>query len=417
MANDTAWEPRAEVLAARDVGRAVAVLGMVVGAAFLALEVLAMRRADARTAMRRADARTATTGAARARSVRAPCGCVRTQIELLAVTLTSLWVICNGAALWWPDWNQLGGTPVCNVYVNGVVTIAYVVMKQATYALLSERVRVVHKALAMESIHFKLLRATVYVSVFAGVPLIFWPLIFIYFRGIVVPEGVCLQYTTELFPVYLFLICDSLLSATLIFLFVAPIWNHVKKMESPRAAETQMTVARSGPKEHAGTNSLQAIMRMAWWNLALSSAMIAFTVFSLGYFVYGLWDVREKLQSGATLGATHIFVTILPEVDAIVNMVLVHAIITHWIPPAMRVKLRSLMARLHASSATGNTAVGVGVDHGHGHNPATTSGRVGADGGTFASPTSKAGVLTRQASGDAFASNNPTSAASQHNLA
>ena len=358
--------PRPDVLAARDAGIAVNFTGAIIATAFLVLEALSvLRKRKAAFAAARRDGRHARTPY---------CGgCAPTDAVLSAVTVLSLWVFCQSVALWWVDWNQVGGPAACNRFVNGAVPLSYLSVKQATYILLTERVRAVHNALAMNSLAFRAFRGVVYLTVWLGVPVMFWPFAFLFFGGHVMPEGICVEYSRELFPIYMFLACDLLLSVGLLFLFVAPVVGHVKRMEAlaRRPAAGAAAGAGAGTRTRAGTrastptttraaadaaasSSQRKVMRVAQRNLAISTVMILYTVFSMTMFVYELRDAPAILARGEELGATHITASIIPGSDVLVNLFLVHAILTKWIPPSWRAAWRRIRAHAsHSSSRNG----------------------------------------------------------------
>ena len=341
--------PRPDVLAARDAGIAVNFTGAIFATAFLVLETRSvLRKRKAAFAAARRHGRTPRCG-----------GLTSTDAVLSTVTALSLWLFCQSVAWWWLDWNQLGGPAACDRFINGAVPLAYLTVKQATYILLTERVRTVHKALAMNSLAFRAFRGVVYLTVWLGVPVVFWPFVFLYFGGSVTPEGICVQYSRELFPIYMFLACDLLLSASLLFLFVTPVVGHVKRMEAlarPAAAAESPTPTTTNSAADAAAPSLRAVMKVAEWNLAISTVMITYTVFSMTMFVYELRDAPAILARGEELGATHIAASIIPGSDVLVNLFLVHAILTSWIPPSWRMAWRRMMTVMtimtHVSRST-----------------------------------------------------------------
>ena len=176
--------PRPDVLAARDAGIAVNFTGAIFATAFLALETRSvLRKRKAAFAAARRHGRTPRCG-----------GLTSTDAVLSTVTALSLWLFCQSVAWWWLDWNPAA----CDRFISAI-PLAYLIVKQATYILLTERVRTVHKALAMNSLAFRAFRGVVYLTVWLGVPVVFWPFVFLYFGGSVTPEGICVQYSREFF--------------------------------------------------------------------------------------------------------------------------------------------------------------------------------------------------------------------------
>jgi len=307
-ANNGTAMPRPEVLAMRTYGRVASVFGCIVIGVLFFCGIFSFW--DKRQTLLRRDHRTPLYSA----------------LSLAAVSVMGFWVELNGAMLWWLDWN--GKAEACNNYMY-LVTMVYVVMKQFTYLFLFERLKIVHDALNMNMWYLRLVRWTVFLSSALLVGVIFYPLIFVFFRGFVIPEGPCIQYTTSPFPIILFAISDVGLSTLMLGLFIAPLTQHVKRLV----------------KMDETSKDRQMLMAVARRNLIVSSVMMAVTIAVLFFMVHSMLVVSTE-----GFGHLQLLHTVLAANDALVTVSLCHVLTVSWIPTFVS----KCFARVHGGTTSKN---------------------------------------------------------------
>lgn len=254
-------------------------------------------------------------------------------ISLTAVTITSFWVLLDGAMLWWLDWNSIAQD--CKNFMIPV-TFAYVIMKQCTYMYLFYRMKLVHVALNLKTGLVSVARWFVFLSVTVGVSAVFYPLIIIFFQGVVVKPGICVQYTTSLVPIVLFAVSDVGLSAIMLILFLFPLTKHAKLL--------------AGMDEP----SHKTLMQVAKRNLILSSIMMAVTVGVLFFMVYTMNMIFQD-PSSLQFGYKQTLHTVLAAFDALATVVLCHCISISWMPTKLKPFLIGCFSHEHHSNNMGTS--------------------------------------------------------------
>ena len=316
--NDTLPSMRTEILITQNFGRAISIIGAIVVGVLFLCEVLSMNERWA--TLRKKENRTTLYSA----------------LSLMAVTVMGFWVEINGAMLWWIDWTSIPN--VCNDYIY-TVTLVYVVMKQFTYLFLFERLKIVHKAMSLNVWYLRAIRWIVFLSATVGILVIFVPLILVFFRGTVILEGVCIQYSISLVPIILFAVCDVGLSSLMLALFVAPLTQHIQslnKTEEPSTLRSQL---------HG----------VAKRNLIISSMMMGITIASLLFMVYSISAIRAN-SATPHFAQEQMLHTIFAAIDGLANVVLCHVISVAWVPSQAKRIFKSYQGKKDSSAASGKVA-------------------------------------------------------------
>jgi hypothetical protein len=186
---------------------------------------------------------------------------------------------------------------------------------------LVERMKLVHNALNLNILVLRLMRWLVFLSATVGVTVIFFPLIILFFTGVVIQEGICVQYSSSIATIILFAVADFGLSSIMLALFVAPLTRHAHEVSE--VGRNKKKVARD------------TLMSVARRNLVISSVMMSFTVASLFFMVYSHVDM-ELESSSPIFGHVQVLHTIFAEIDAFVNVLMCHVITVAWLPSKMK---------------------------------------------------------------------------------
>jgi hypothetical protein len=235
-------------------------------------------------------------------------------LGLLAVTIAALFVSISGGLLWWYDWR--GFETQCTYFSQWAITIGYVMMKQFLYLFLFQRMYIVHSAIQFDHIIVKVLRIGCFFIIVVGIPVIFYPLILVFWRGFVLPEGVCVQYTINIVPIIMFAVCDAGLSIVLLVLFILPLTRHAI---------------------HRGTDESKktALLKVATRNLIYSSVIITSTLFMLVFMSVTEFNVVRdgtEAEKAASFTYLHVLHTQFAEIDLFLSVVCSHLISVSWIP-------------------------------------------------------------------------------------
>lgn len=108
------------------------------------------------------------------------------------------------------------------------IPTCWIICKQFVYLFLFERAVVVHKSVDL-SRPFIWFRNLVGLLIVFGVGIIFyWGSISLFEGLIYLPEGVCVMATKATYFIVMFVSCDLVLSAALLFLFIFPLVKHLQ---------------------------------------------------------------------------------------------------------------------------------------------------------------------------------------------
>lgn len=301
MNNKSTAYPRGNVIVARDFGLAITTIAVAVFVALLACQIVSFREKRLEY-QRSASMRYATW-------------------SFFLISISGIWMCIMCFLQWGPDWNTwnpLGCTPVALISV-----IFYMAVHQGAYLVLIARLKVIHDALHMNPTHIVAARWLIFLSATVGLPVMFWPFTGAFYRGFVLPEGVCVIYTTEIFTLYLFVACDFSLTAILLALFLGPVLTHAKYVE------------------FLNPTSAKKLRRVANLNLAVSAVMSTSTLISLVFSAWGLQSVRADDLTGTT-GYVQVLTTAVPVVDVLIVTFCVLVINSVWMPARLRKSLRRL---------------------------------------------------------------------------
>ena len=232
-----------------------------------------------------------------------------TLIAIFSLTTSALFVAICGGLLWWYDWTNF--RVQCVYFSQLGITVSYVFMKQVLYLFLFLKMKLVHDSTHFRNRLVKYTRGLVLFTIVFGIPVIFFPLIVVYFSGYVTQSGVCIQFTLEVAPIIAFAACDLALSVLMLSLFVLPLTSHATIVEAHRGKKNKLR-------------------RIAKKNLILSSVALSSTFFMLVFMTVAEVDLRQHREFHFTY--VHILHTIFAEIDLLVGAVVVHSLSSAWMP-------------------------------------------------------------------------------------
>lgn len=308
--------PRPDMVAAQVFGRVVSTFGITIITLIFVLEVFSFY--EKRTELIK-----------RARRRKMPYS----GFTLLGVTVTGFSVMVMATVLFWLDWT--GRSSDCDNFSKATY-ISYVFMKQFTYVFLFLRLKIVHDALKMDSLPVRAMRWTMILAATIGITAVYYPLIGLYFNGVVVPEGACVQFSHTPYVVMVFAITDLTLNLLLLGLFIMPLTRHVRSLD--QNMETQLL-----------------LKRIAKRNLIISSIMMISTIAMLFFMLQSMLriNVTEEHPPVTFMQCLH---TAFGAVDIIVNIVFAHVLSTSWIPAKARTYYKKLFGiTIRTSRRTDNS--------------------------------------------------------------
>jgi hypothetical protein len=292
--------PRDVVLGAIYAGRALSLTGLVVAFSLLCIESYTIFERWAQISWRRAKS--------------------RVLLWLGLISLTGVLVTLTCVVVWWGNW--LGREQSCSNLVAPLLPLLYITMKQCLYLFLFDRAKVVHDALKINGHSIRILRWVVFLACTLGVPFLTWWSFILHWRGKVLPEGVCVEYTVSIAGLCSVAAADFILSFAMLILFLLPVMRHVQRIRDDELSPIFRRTLRR--------------------NLWVSSIMLMSTLIAL---------IAMSVQLSVSFGDSpdpstehlQIWATFFPLFDTIVTVILPHFLSGAWVPTKLR-------ARMHSSS-------------------------------------------------------------------
>ncbi|KAH9253220.1 hypothetical protein BASA81_008902 [Batrachochytrium salamandrivorans] len=199
------------------------------------------------------------------------------------------------------------------------IPTCWIICKQFVYLFLFERAVVVHKSVELSKV-FLWFRDFVGLLIVFGVGIIFyWGSITLFEGLIYLPEGVCVMSTTATYFIIMFVSCDLVLSAALLFLFIFPLVKHLQGFK------------RTGMEDQF-EDKLHMIMRK---NIVLSALVTGSAFVSL---VVMLVLVVEAEKNPGTNQHLIIYAMFAPTLDTVICLTLLLQISDMWKPRIFKCK-------------------------------------------------------------------------------
>ena len=301
--------PRPNVLEAILAGRIVSVIGIIFTILILIPEIASLYYTRKKFSLRHAH--------------------TRANFSLFLVTLFGLWTLLICLLVWWVNW--LGNPEGCHDLVAPMIALIYVIMKQCLYLFLYDRAKVVHESLNLQAFSLRVLRTLVFLASTAGVPLVVYWMFFTYWQSKVLPEGICVQYVSNVGGIIAVASLDFCLSLLMLSLFIAPL-------------------LRYSSSDQVMNKDIGKLVRK---NLTISTMMMFSTMSSL-IFMSVILNVVFGKNPPNDIEYLQIWSTFAPMIDTIMTILLSHTISTIWIP-------KSIKEKLFFKSESGNTNNQAGV--------------------------------------------------------
>jgi hypothetical protein len=227
----------------------------------------------------------------------------RALMWLLCISVLGLWTIILCVLMWWVNW--IGNEQGCPILVAPMCPLVYITMKQCLYLFLFDRAKVVHNALRIDGLFMRILRWTVYVFSTLGIPALTWWIFILYWRGRVLHEGICVQYTDNIGGVIAVATLDFVLSLAILSLFIAPMIHHIGKIKNDDI-----------------TPRFRRLIRR---NLTVSITMMTSTIASLTVMTVE-FTIAHGSSPDPGLEHLQIWGTFFPMLDTILTVILPHVL-------------------------------------------------------------------------------------------
>lgn len=237
---------------------------------------------------------------------------------LLLLAFFGIWTGINQVILSYTFWDD---KTACRNFLVYPYTFGYLSAKQFVYLYLYQRLKIVQKMLQWESCLMKSIRWMIFLPITAGYPIIFYPIEFSMFTGLII-AGFCVQATAVIFPIYLFAAFDLLMNLVLLALFIAPLTKQA---------------------QNAMVRHRKLLMKVAKRNLVYSSIMMISTLVYLFYIAINMSQI-DFHSNPPTLTVLQALNTGMNAVDTIISISACHAMDTVWIPAWLRTWLHSLFS-------------------------------------------------------------------------
>ncbi|KAH9260916.1 hypothetical protein BASA81_000612 [Batrachochytrium salamandrivorans] len=200
-----------------------------------------------------------------------------------------------------------------------ICALLYVMAKQVQVVFLFTRAKIVHVALHLHARRLVQFRWAVFLTATVGVASLFYWAQFVYLHGAVNLEtGVCYIYTDSPAEIIIFAVCDALLCAAMLFMFVLPLNAHTKTMFRQSKLTGSPYHDSSGDIRHTAIKNL---IRSSWSIMIGLASLITFAA------ILATTEVGNPTQD-----ALFIWALCAPAIEATVGLVLIHSLTTVWIP-------------------------------------------------------------------------------------
>jgi hypothetical protein len=204
---------------------------------------------------------------------------------------------------------------------------------------------IVHKALRLNQTTLKVLRWFTLLAATVGITCVYYPLVVIFFSGLVVPEGFCIQYSFTPFVVLIFALTDLTLSMVLLILFVVPLTYQARSADN---RQNQSDDRNDSSTATTARDTQLRLRHLARKNLWISSGMMVSTLSMLFFMLHSMNKMNEALRDLtpsqlqdpvilhtvllAHVGFIQMLHTVFGIFDCIVTVTLCHVISGAWIP-------------------------------------------------------------------------------------
>lgn len=249
----------------------------------------------------------------------------RWRIPLVLATFISFILMILDGTLTWHQW--LGQDVSCAA-IQIPHILLYCLAKQFMYLFLYERAKIVHDSLQLTTRNawrLHLFRNLVWLTIVAGVPVIFYWSAFVAFDGKVTVDGYCLFYSIYPEVIVAFAASDFVLASSVFVLFVFPLYTHVRQMEQ-----------RSGTGNGNGHNSAR-FRRVMWHNLEFSCAAMLSAFLCLNAEAVLMCLGRDN----GTVNGYYLIEwgLVAVSIDNCLGIMLLHCMTTAWMPRTIRSRL------------------------------------------------------------------------------
>lgn len=234
-----------------------------------------------------------------------------------------------GGSTVWIDWSASDEPDRC-IQIPKYIAMTYVVLHQFFGLTMYERAKIVHEGLKIKSRVIFWFRIVLLINLTFGVWVVFGWSFWLNYAGKIAPEGVCIMYSLIPAVIISFAVLDSLISMSLILLFVIPLSRHTKSMAQVRSDHKQGQLSKVIHRNLV--ISLTLIVTDTATLLAMASILIV---------VHGR-DVDPSLEY------LQIWALAIPSQSLTIAVIGIHFMSPAWIPIRLR---RLVFARTRTETA------------------------------------------------------------------